>query len=300
MKTSGNSRDTSWGSLNSNKVSGGIRSNTQCSGRDLATARSAVPSSVPGSSMVRTVPTSRCWASSAKMVSGSPTRTIQFAAQRPQLGTQVGHAFQKESKSVRATPGKPARVGGQDLTRIENPHPNRRFIDPKQGVGRAHERFRRNHRSVRILDATHQPGVDHPFGKFLQIFQDILPRLIQIQGHRMQGNLAPDGSRRKHHWRVHHASACRQPCYEDADIRVGARSWAYIWLMWPQTACLCTLFGGGERFDVMLGVDDPRSLGGFMLQDDVRNQCGQTRTVRLVQTSGTSADEPSRFVSTTL
>ena len=58
----------------------------------------------------------------------------QFAAQRSQPGTQVGHALQKESNSVRATPGEAGGVGGQDLTRIENPHPNRRFIDPEQGL----------------------------------------------------------------------------------------------------------------------------------------------------------------------
>ena len=63
----------------------------------------------------------------------------------------------------------------------------------------------------------------------------------------------------------------------------------------------CTLFGGGERFDVVLGVDDPRSLGGFMLQDDVRNQCGIEPFVRLVPDQRYFADEPStRFVSTTL
>ena len=58
----------------------------------------------------------------------------QFAAQRPQPGTQVGNALQKEPKPVRSTPREASGVGGQDLTWIENPHPNRRFIDPKQGL----------------------------------------------------------------------------------------------------------------------------------------------------------------------
>jgi hypothetical protein len=58
----------------------------------------------------------------------------QFAAQRPQPGTQVGNALQKEPKSVHVTPREAGGVGGQYLAWIENPHPNRRFIDSEQGL----------------------------------------------------------------------------------------------------------------------------------------------------------------------
>ena len=35
---------------------------------------------------------------------------------------------------MRATAGEAGGVGGQYLAWIENPHPNRRFIDPEQGL----------------------------------------------------------------------------------------------------------------------------------------------------------------------
>ena len=122
--------------------------------------RSAVRSSVPGSSMVRTVATSRCWASSAKMVSGSPPARL-VRCPGPQPGTQVA-TLSKEPKPVRSTPRKPAGSVAK-ISRGSRIHTPIAASSTRKRGWSCTRRFRRNQRSVRMYlfrlhaRASHRP-----------------------------------------------------------------------------------------------------------------------------------------------
>ena len=162
LKTSGNSRDTSWGSSNSNSVSGGIRSKTQCVGQGFGDRPL-------GGALFGAWFFDGSNGGHFKVLGqfgqdglGLAHPHDQFAAQPPQPGTQVGNALQRNRSRCVPHRGKPAGSVAK-ISRGSRIHTPTAASSTRNRGWSCTRRFRRNQRSVRMyLFRLHARGFSPP------------------------------------------------------------------------------------------------------------------------------------------